>query len=163
MDWWGVEDGTPYSRRSGQLLWDSEEDRVQCHLCGAWFRFLGSSHPIRTRGWTLAEYREAFQLRANVPTCSEQLSVTHRAHTLRRIDADEFGTRYWPAPEVLAQRREPTVPRWRSLPVRQPRARRATALHSQRPGQLAEDQRRIQPQAVVALPALPAVERRNGW
>jgi len=87
---------------------------------GRWFRFLGSSHLVRTHGWTLAQYREAFELRANVPTCSEQLSAALRAHTLRRIDADEFGARYLPAPEVLAQRRAPLVPRWRSLAVRHP-------------------------------------------
>jgi hypothetical protein len=45
-----LEDGTPYFAPLGQLLWDSEEDRVQCHLCGGWFRFLGSSHLIRTSG-----------------------------------------------------------------------------------------------------------------
>jgi ROS/MUCR transcriptional regulator protein len=74
-----LEDGTPYFAPLGQLPWDPDEDRLKCHLCGLWFRFLGSSHLLRTHGWTLAQYREAFQLRGNVPTCSEQLSATHRA------------------------------------------------------------------------------------
>ena len=70
-----LEDGTPYFAPLGQLLWDPDEDRVKFHLCGGWYRFLGSSHLLRTHGWTLARYREAFHLRGNVPTCSEQLSA----------------------------------------------------------------------------------------
>jgi len=41
-------DGTPYFGRLGELAYDPDEDRVQCHLCGEWFRLLGSAHLRRT-------------------------------------------------------------------------------------------------------------------
>jgi hypothetical protein len=126
-----LEDGTAYFAPLGQLLWDPEDDRVKCHLCGGWFRFLGSSHLLRTHGWTLARYREAFQLRGNVPTCSEQLSAAHRANAQRRIDADQFGARYLPP---AGARRAPVVPRWRSLAVRHPEL--VEQLHPKRNGQI---------------------------
>ena len=39
-----LEDGTPYVGRLGELAYDRDEDKVQCHLCGGWFRAIGSSH-----------------------------------------------------------------------------------------------------------------------
>jgi hypothetical protein len=43
-----LEDGTPYFGGLGELAYDPDEDRVQCHLCGEWFRFVGGSHLRRT-------------------------------------------------------------------------------------------------------------------
>ena len=126
-----LEDGTAYFAPLGQLPWDPDEDWVKCHLCGLWFRFLGSSHLLRTHGWTLAQYREAFQLRGNVPTCSEELGAVHRADAQRRIDADQFGARYLPP---AGTRRAPMVPQWRSLEVRHPEL--VEQLHPERNGQL---------------------------
>jgi hypothetical protein len=126
-----LEDGTAYFAPLGQLLWDPEEDRLKCHLCGGWFRFVGSSHLYRTHGWTLARYREAFQLRENVPTCSEQISAAHRADAQLRIDADQFGPRYLPPP---GSRRANVVPRWRSLAVRHPEL--VEQLHPERNGEV---------------------------
>jgi hypothetical protein len=37
-------DGTPYVGQLGKLTHDRDEDKVQCHLCGGWYRMLGSSH-----------------------------------------------------------------------------------------------------------------------
>jgi hypothetical protein len=126
-----LEDGTPYFAPLGELWWDPEEDRVMCHLCGRWFRFFGSSHLYRTHAWTLGRYREAFHLRGNVPTCSEQLSAVHRADAKRRIDADQFGARYLPP---AGRRRVGVVPRWRSLAVRHPEL--VEQLHPERNGQI---------------------------
>lgn len=39
----------------------SHEDKVQCHICGKWFRGL-NNHVLRSHGWTADEYREEFQL-----------------------------------------------------------------------------------------------------
>jgi hypothetical protein len=69
---------------------------------------------------------EAGSISRGVPVARERAHVLRAAQrrasadALRRIDADEFGARYLPAPEVLAQRRVPLVPRWRSLAVRHP-------------------------------------------
>ena len=43
-----LEDGTPYFGELGELAYDPDEDRVQCHLCGRWYRFVGSSHLRRS-------------------------------------------------------------------------------------------------------------------
>ena len=39
-----LEDGTPYYAPLGQLPHDPQEDRVQCHLCGEWYRLVGGTH-----------------------------------------------------------------------------------------------------------------------
>ena len=45
----------------GLLTYDQLEDKVQCHLCGSWFRCLGV-HVFRTHGLAADEYRENFGL-----------------------------------------------------------------------------------------------------
>ena len=67
-------DGTPYVGELGTLAYDPDEDRVQCHLCGGWSRILGGAHLRRSHGWTLAEYRDAFQLPMQLPACSHEFS-----------------------------------------------------------------------------------------
>ena len=42
-------DGTEYFGRLGQVAYDEAEDKVQCHLCGGWFRAFGGSHLRRTK------------------------------------------------------------------------------------------------------------------
>lgn len=37
-------DGTPYFAPLGQVPQDPESGRVQCHLCGRWFRALAPGH-----------------------------------------------------------------------------------------------------------------------
>lgn len=45
----------------GVLSYDEVEDKVQCHICGEWFRGL-NAHIRQTHHWTLDEYREEFGL-----------------------------------------------------------------------------------------------------
>jgi hypothetical protein len=45
----------------GVLAYDGTEDKVQCHICGEWFRAL-ATHVLRTHGWTADEYRQEFGL-----------------------------------------------------------------------------------------------------
>jgi hypothetical protein len=42
-------DGTPYFAPLGELPYDPDEDEIQSHLCGDWFRLVGASH-VRRRG-----------------------------------------------------------------------------------------------------------------
>jgi hypothetical protein len=49
---------------------DPEEDRVQCHLCGGWFRIVCGAHLRLAHEWTIEEYREAFELFKGAATCS---------------------------------------------------------------------------------------------
>jgi predicted nucleic acid-binding Zn-ribbon protein len=109
-------DGTPYFGRLGELAYDPDEDRVQCHVCGGWFRLLGSSHLRRTHGWTLAEYREAFRLPVKVPTCSRDLSMQYSAYATSQIESRSGFGKGVGVPVAL---RPPVrVPRWRSLAAR---------------------------------------------
>ncbi len=109
-------DGTPYFGQLAELAYDRDEDRVQCHLCGGWFRFLGSSHLHRTHGWTLAQYRDAFHLPVNVATCSRALSGQHRAYASSQIQS---GSGFGEGVGVPVALRPPVrVPRWRSLAAR---------------------------------------------
>ncbi|MBA7662761.1 hypothetical protein ES703_70794 [subsurface metagenome] len=45
----------------GIVAYDPIEDLLQCHLCGKWFRSLGT-HVQRAHGWTADDYREEFGL-----------------------------------------------------------------------------------------------------
>lgn len=45
----------------GVLNIDKVNDRVQCHICGRWFRALGT-HLRSRHGWTADDYREEFGL-----------------------------------------------------------------------------------------------------
>lgn len=56
-------DGRPLYAARGELPVDVDEQRVQCHLCGGWYRALGSSHLWRTHGVTADAYRDLVGLR----------------------------------------------------------------------------------------------------
>ncbi len=45
----------------GIVTYDPIEDKLQCHLCGKWFRGLGV-HVVVAHGWTADDYREEFGL-----------------------------------------------------------------------------------------------------
>lgn len=108
-------DGTPYVGALAVLAYDRDEDRVQCHLCGEWFRLLGSSHLRRTHGWTLGEYREAFHLPVKVATCSRDLSAQQCA---RAIGLIARGGGFGQGVGVAVAQRAAGVARWRSLAAR---------------------------------------------
>jgi rubrerythrin len=104
-----LSDGTSYFGRLGQVAHDLAEDTVQCHLCGRWLKVVGGTH-IRWHGWTLERYREAFQLRERVPTCSTGVSRRLRHSAKARIG--EKGFAVVPAE---AARSIKSTPSWRSL------------------------------------------------
>jgi predicted nucleic acid-binding Zn-ribbon protein len=109
-------DGTRYFGQLAELAYDPDEDRVQCHLCGDWFRLLGSSHLRRTHGWTLAEYRETFHLPAKLATCSRDLSLRYSTYATSQI---RRGSGFGEGVGVPVALRPPVrVPRWRSLAAR---------------------------------------------
>jgi hypothetical protein len=69
-----LRDGTPYFAPLGEIAYDPDEDRVQCHLCGEWFRTIAGARLIRRHGWTLSRYRDAFALLKGDPTCARGTS-----------------------------------------------------------------------------------------
>jgi hypothetical protein len=128
-----LEDGTSYYAALGELPHNPQQDRVQCHLCGEWYRLVGGTHLSRTHGWTLAEYRDAFRLPQQSPTCSPGLSQERRGQTLPRIGDGPFGV---PPPAEAGERGRKgcTVARWRSLAVNRPNL--LAELHPTRNGEL---------------------------
>ena len=56
-------DGTPYFAPLGELPFDADENRVQCLLCGAWYRALAPTHVSRAHSLTADDYRELVGLR----------------------------------------------------------------------------------------------------
>ena len=96
---------------------------------------LGSTHLTRTHGWTLAQYREAFQLRESISTCSRAISEKHRQHAKRRVKAGEFGTVHLVAAAAArSSSGDRRLPRWRSLAVNHPEL--LTELDPSRSGDL---------------------------
>ena len=111
-------DDTPYYGALGQVSYDLDEDKVQCHLCGEYFRLVGGKHIFYRHGLTLAQYRDAFKLRPTVATCSRGQSERMRERNLTNdliAYASMTAARRQPEPE--ARRR---VPRWRSLAAKRP-------------------------------------------
>jgi rubrerythrin len=111
-----------------------DDDRVQCHLCGKWFKWVGGAHLRQGHGWSLDEYREAFQLLRTTTTASPATSTLKRKRMFEQIAA---GQRVPPDHEEAKRRRakqDPTVARWRSLAAMRPDL--AAELHPTRNGKL---------------------------
>ncbi len=83
-----LDDGTAYYAPLGELVYDTVADRVQCHLCGEWFRALAPSHLWQRHGWTREEYVEAFGLRVRRPLVSPSVSSIKSVQARRWYDMD---------------------------------------------------------------------------
>jgi hypothetical protein len=121
-------DGTPYVGELGEVAYDSDEDRVQCHLCGRWMRIIGGTH-LRSHGWTLARYRAAFHLAESIPTCARGMSANLRQHAHARVGMRGFAE---PPADAGGPRRQPAE--WRTLARIAPEL--VSELHPLRNGQL---------------------------
>jgi hypothetical protein len=117
-----VSDQPTYLGAGAELPYDPAEDRIQFHLCGGWFRFVGGTHLSRTHGWTIAEHRDAFQIPATTATCSPSLSNEHWERTAKRIAAGDLPAtgRFADSNAGAEARAKRAVARWRSLAARYP-------------------------------------------
>ncbi len=79
----GEWDGPIYGEL-GVLAAEPDGDRVQCHACGAWFRFL-ANHVWRTHQLTADEYRAVFGLAAEHGLVSPTLAERLRRQALRTL------------------------------------------------------------------------------
>lgn len=120
-----LEDGTPYFAPLGELPYDPDEDRVQCHLCGRWYRTIAGSHLQGAHGWTEDDYREAFGLERSHGLVAKGTAERLAQNFRRRLAAD---------PQLRAlvlQQRQRVASgelRWRgSGPQRLEHARKSTA------------------------------------
>jgi hypothetical protein len=72
----------------GVLPYDADEDRVQCHLCGGWFRALAPGH-LRRHHTTADEYRALVGLNPRLPLAVASTSQLRASQLRERIDTDE--------------------------------------------------------------------------
>ena len=66
----------------GILLLDKIEDKIQCHLCGRWFKLL-SSHLKSKHETTNDFYKRQFGLPLSFPLCARSVSQSHSTRALR--------------------------------------------------------------------------------
>jgi uncharacterized protein YbaR (Trm112 family) len=66
----------------GRLAVSDDEERLQCHICGQWYRSL-AAHVLQTHQYTVAEYREEFGLNRNTPLVGRSLIERSRAVAYR--------------------------------------------------------------------------------
>lgn len=59
----------------GVILYDKNKDKIQCHLCGKWFFFIGGSHLHRKHKMPLGLYRERFGLPISFGLCGKRVSA----------------------------------------------------------------------------------------
>jgi len=69
----------------GGIITDGE--KIQCHVCGGWFKALAPSH-LRLHNMTADDYREEFDLNRTQPLCAEETSEWARQHIYERRDYD---------------------------------------------------------------------------
>ena len=103
--------GEEYYAPLGEMR--SDGGRVQCHLCGRWFKMVGGNHLLAAHGWTTAEYREAFLLNATASTIGASTHDRKRESMLEQIDR---GTRKYP----VGGGGPATAIGWRSLAALRP-------------------------------------------
>jgi hypothetical protein len=72
----------------GVLPYDADEDRVQCHLCGGWFRALAPGH-LRRHDTTADEYRALVGLNPRLPLSAPSTSQLRAGQLRERIASDE--------------------------------------------------------------------------
>ncbi|MBA2552459.1 MAG: MucR family transcriptional regulator, partial [Geodermatophilaceae bacterium] len=70
---WALPDGTGLHAPYGRLVRDPDSDRVCCHLCGRWFRSLGSH--VRRHGLSAADYRQVMGLCRSRPLTAGDVSA----------------------------------------------------------------------------------------
>lgn len=61
----------------GVLLERVSDGKIQCHLCGEWFKFLGS-HVYQTHKISAKKYRQKFSLRSKDALCNSVMSGKQR-------------------------------------------------------------------------------------
>jgi hypothetical protein len=134
--------GEAYFAPIGEMQSDGE--RMQCHLCGRWYKMVGGNHLLAAHGWTTAEYREAFLLNLTASTIGPATRELKRDSMLEQI---AIGVRGFPLPKGG----RPTLATWRSLAAVHPRLiaewhprrNRTLEAHGINPGTIGARSKRI--------------------
>jgi rubrerythrin len=107
-------DGTPYFGRLGEVAYDPDEDLVQCHLCGEWFKWVGGLHlKYRHADWTIGDYRRTFRLNGSQVTMASGSRAVLRANTVERLKNGQLGS-------ALSEGKVLQGGKWQSLSDRRP-------------------------------------------
>lgn len=98
---------TSWFGKKGRLSYDPVEDKVQCHICGNWYKKL-EAHVWPKHGLLADEYREEFGLNRNTPLASLGFREMKQEETIRLIKEGKIP---WPipgglTPEELVTRRQ---------------------------------------------------------
>lgn len=97
---WFLADGTGLHAPYAQVVTDDETGRLCCHLCGRWFRALGSH--VRVHGHTADTYREAMGLCTTAALTCGDVSTALAVRGSRRYAEDrELQTAFTEARERL--------------------------------------------------------------
>ena len=81
-------DGTPLYALRGELPVEVDGSAVQCHLCGGWFRHIGSAHVLHAHGMTAAEYRQLVGLNPRRALQAPDLRMRRAEQMRRQIATD---------------------------------------------------------------------------
>lgn len=60
----------------GVIQYDDQEDKIQCHICGKWFRYSGM-HIAKKHGMLSDDYKMKYGLSLGTPLCGERESARH--------------------------------------------------------------------------------------
>lgn len=85
---------TSWFGEKGRLAYDPVEDKVQCHICGKWYKKL-EAHVWPKHGLLADEYREEFGLNRNTPLASVGFREMKREEAIRLIKEGKIP---WPLP-----------------------------------------------------------------
>lgn len=78
---WRLADGTGLHAPAGEIVVEEDSGRLCCHLCGHWFRSLGSH--VRAHGHTAESYRAELGLSRSQPLTHQGLSAAISARQKR--------------------------------------------------------------------------------
>lgn len=135
---WLLPDGTGLHAPYAELVVDDNTARLCCHLCGRWFRALGSH--VRVHGHTADTYRETMGLCTTAALTSADVSTALAARASHRYATDEHLRA-----ELAAGRRllQPKLGRNASSPdVAEPAQRRAVRQRTLSAGRMTMTARR---------------------
>jgi hypothetical protein len=62
----------------GVMMYDDKSKKVQCHLCGQWYCFLGGTHLRRHHNIAIGDYRAMFCLPISSGLCGKKFSAMKR-------------------------------------------------------------------------------------
>ena len=76
----------------GVVMYDDQEDKMQCHICGEFYALLGK-HSAMAHGVDSAAYRTQFGLSSKMALCSKRFSRLHREHIERHPEMKVVGAK----------------------------------------------------------------------